>query len=140
MDLVSNHTSTQTVQFYTKNDGLDSNGPTSTAKSLIDRYGRIWFTMVDGIAIYDPEKVHENSIMPLVQIETISVDNKIVLDNTLYTNDKIDITLKPGTKRVVLTFTGLSFDSPERITFTYKLTNFEDEFCVPTTVRSMQVE
>jgi class 3 adenylate cyclase len=137
MDLVSNHTSTQTVQFYTKNDGLDSNGPTSTAKSLIDRYGRIWFTMVDGIAIYDPEKVHENSIMPLVQIETISVDNKIVLDNTLYTNDKIDITLKPGTKRVVLTFTGLSFDSPERITFTYKLTNFEDEFCVPTTVRSM---
>lgn len=137
MDLVSNHTSTQTVQFYTKNDGLDSNGPTSTAKSLIDRYGRIWFTMVDGIAIYDPEKVHENSIMPLVQIETISVDNKIVLDNTLYTNDKIDITLKPGTKRVVLTFTGLSFDSPERITFTYKLTNFEDDFCVPTTVRSM---
>lgn len=137
IDLASNHTSTQTVQFYTKNDGLDSNGPTSTAKSLIDRYGRIWFTMVDGIAIYDPEKVHENSIMPLVQIETISVDNKIVLDNTLYTNDKIDITLKPGTKRVVLTFTGLSFDSPERITFTYKLTNFEDDFCVPTTVRSM---
>lgn len=137
IDLASNHTSTQTVQFYTKNDGLDSNGPTSTAKSLIDRYGRIWFTMVDGIAIYDPEKVHENSIMPLVQIETISVDNKIVLDNTLYTNDKIDITLKPGTKRIVLNFTGLSFDSPERITFTYKLTNFEDDFCVPTTGRSM---
>ena len=137
IDLASNHTATQTVQFYTKNDGLDSNGPTSTAKSLIDRYGRIWFTMVDGIAIYDPEQVHENSIMPLVQIETISVDNKIVLDNTLYTNDTSDITLKPGTKRVVLTFTGLSFDAPERINFTYKLTNFEDEFCQPTSVRSM---
>ena len=137
IDLAVRNTNKQSVQFYTKNDGLDSNGPTSTAKSIIDRYGRIWFAMVDGIAIYDPEKVHENPIMPLVQIETVVVDNKVVLDNTLYTNDAVDITLKPGTKRVVLNFTGLSFDAPERITFTYKLTGFEDEFCSPTNVRSM---
>ena len=137
LDLAKNKGTSQAVKFYTKNDGLDSNGPTSTAKSMIDRYGRIWFTMVDGIAIYDPGKVQENPIMPLVQIETITVDNVVVLDNTLYTSKTSDILLKPGTKRVVITFTGLSFDAPERISFTYKLTNFEDEFCMPTSTRSM---
>lgn len=125
------------VKFYSKNDGLDSNGPTSTAKSMIDRHGRIWFTMVDGIAIFDPVKTHENKVLPLVQIETISVDNVILMNNTLYTSNVNSITLKPGTKRVVITYTGLSFDSPERIMFTHKLTNFEDKFCTPTTERSM---
>ena len=125
------------VKFYNKNDGLDSNGPTSTAKNLVDRYGRLWIAMVDGIAIYDPVKVTENPIMPLVQIETVTVDNNIVLDNRLYPSDTISITLKPGTKRVDISYSGLSFDAPERLTFTHKLTNFEDDFCPPTTLRSM---
>lgn len=137
IDVASGKTNKINVKFYNKNDGLDSNGPTSTAKSMIDKHGRIWFTMVDGIAIFDPIKIRENPIMPLVQIETISVDNVTLLDNTLFTNENVPITLKPGTKRVVITYTGLSFDSPERLTFTHKLTNFEDEFCTPTIARTM---
>ncbi|MCR4954034.1 MAG: hypothetical protein K6A43_08160, partial [Treponema sp.] len=137
LSVASGKEKTIDTKFYSKNDGLDSNGPTSTAKSMIDKHGRIWFTMVDGIAIFDPIKVHENPVLPLVQIETISVDNSILMDNTLYSGDISSITLKPGTKRVVITYTGLSFDSPERIMFTHKLTNFEDDFCKPTRERSM---
>ena len=137
LEVASGKSKKLTAKFYNKNDGLDSNGPTSTAKSIIDRHGRIWFTMVDGIAIFDPVKVHENPVLPLVQIETISVDNVLLMDNTLYTSDISSITLKPGTKRVVITYTGLSFDSPERILFTHKLTNFEDDFSTPTTARAM---
>lgn len=125
------------VKFYSRNDGLDSDGPTSTAKSIVDRYGRIWFTMVDGFAIYDPVKVTENPVMPLVQIETIVVDNIVILDNRLYPHDEDTITLNPGTKRVVITYSGISFDAPERITFTHKLTGFEDEFSAPSTERNM---
>ena len=137
LDVSSGKKKKTSVKFYNKNDGLDSDGPTSTAKSMIDRYGRVWFAMVDGIAIYDPVKVKENPVTPLVQIEKIIVDNNVIVDNTLYQNKTDSITLDPGTKRVDITYTGLSFDSPERLTFTHMLTNFEKEFTPPTTARTM---
>ncbi len=137
LDAAEGHLSTINVKFYNRNDGLVSDGPTSTAKSFVDKYGRIWFAMVDGVAIYDPVKVIENPFMPLVQIETVLIDNVTVLDNRLYPHETDTITLQPGTKRVVINYSGISFDSPERLTFTHKLTGFEDEFCAPTTERSM---
>jgi ligand-binding sensor domain-containing protein len=137
LDVASGKIKQASVKFYNKNDGLDSDGPTSTAKSMIDRYGRVWFAMVDGIAIYDPVKVKENPVTPLVQIEKVTVDNTVIVDNTLYQNKTDSITLAPGTKRVDITYTGISFDSPERIMFTHMLTNFEKEFSPPTPARTM---
>ncbi len=125
------------VKFFNKNDGLDSSGPTSTAKSLVDRYGRLWITMVDGFAVYDPQKISENPIMPLVQIEKVTVDNQVIVDNTLYPTAQKEIILKAGTKRVDIAYSGISFEAPERIKFTHRLTNFEQEFCFPTSDRSM---
>ena len=126
-----------TVKFYSKNDGLDSDGPTSTAKSIVDRKGRVWFAMVDGLAIYDPVSIFENTIMPLVQVESVVVDNNIVVDNKLYQKENGTIMLKPGTKRVDISYTGLSFDAPERIKFTHKLSNFENDFSPPSATRTM---
>ena len=116
---------TFSVKFYNKNDGLDSEGTTSTALSICDHYGRLWFTMIDGFAVYDPVKVHENPIMPLVCIESI------IVDSVEYANPSSVIELKPGTKRVDVKFTGLSFDAPERIQFIHRLTGFEDDFSEP---------
>ncbi|MCR4900434.1 MAG: hypothetical protein K5907_06435 [Treponema sp.] len=113
------------TKYYSKNDGLDSDGPTSTALSLVDKTGRLWFTMVDGIAIYDPLKVNQNNISPLIQIESILVDNV-----EYKTNDELFI-LKPGTKRIDIKFTGLSFDAPERILFSHMLTNFDADYSAP---------
>ncbi len=137
LDLLAEKRTRINVKFYNRNDGLDSDGPTSTAKSLVDRFGRLWITMVDGFAIYDPQKISENPIMPLVQIEKVTVDNKVILDNTLYASDNISVILKPGTKRVDVQYSGISFDAPERIKFTHKLTNFVDDFCSPTAARTM---
>ena len=113
------------IKFYNQNDGLESGGPNSTAKSICDKHGRIWFTMVDGIAVYDPIKIRENPIMPLVHIESVTVDN---IENVEI--DK-EIILHPGTKRVDIKYTGISFDAPERIQFTHMLTNFENTFSTP---------
>ncbi len=117
------------VQFYNRNDGLDSDGPTSTALSICDKHNRLWFTMVDGIAVYDPIKVRENPIMPLVHIESVQIDN---MESR---NVRGEIILKPGTKRIDIKYTGISFDAPERICFTHKLTNFEDDFSPASTGR-----
>ena len=137
LDTITGRTSKTEVKFYGKNDGLDSDGPTSTAKSILDRFGRIWFAMVDGIAIYDPGMMTESHTTPLVQIEKVIVDNSVILDNTLYQHGTDSVILSPGTKRVDITFTGISFDSPERITFTHRLTNFENNFSSPSSSRTM---
>lgn len=118
-------TRTVNTKYYSKNDGLDSDGPTSTALSIVDSSGRLWFTMVDGIAIYDPQKVKETSVTPLIQIESILVDN------VEYKASDEMFVLKPGTKRIDFKFTGLSFDAPERIMFSHMLTNFDEQYSLP---------
>ena len=116
---------TVNAKYYSKNDGLDSDGPTSTALSIVDRKGRLWFTMVDGIAIYDPQKVKEADVTPMIHIESILVDNI-----EYKVKDEMFV-LRPGTKRIDIKFTGLSFDAPERIMFSHMLTNFDDHYSMP---------
>ena len=113
------------AKYFGKNDGLDSDGPSSTARSIVDSNGRLWFTMVDGIAIYDPSRSQIKAIRPLVHVETITVDS------VEYKNTGEVIYLKPGTKRIDIKFTGISFDAPERIMFSHMLTSFEDSFTAP---------
>ena len=120
-----------TVKYYGKNDGLDSSGPTSTATSVCDRVGRIWLAMVDGYAVYDPTKIRLNPVLPLVCIEGITIDS------VEHKNTDDTIELKPGTKRIEIKYTGLSFDAPDRIKFTHRLTGFEDDFSEASSLRSI---
>ena len=116
---------TVNTKYFGKNDGLDSDGPSSTARSIVDSKGRLWFTMVDGIAIYDPANTQEKSVPPLVHVETITVDS------VEHKNTGDTIYLKPGTKRIDIKFTGISFDAPERLMFSHMLTSFETEYTSP---------
>ena len=124
-NLLSGKQRTVNTKYFGKDDGLDSDGPSSTARSIVDSNGRLWFTMVDGIAIYDPAKTQENAVPPLVHVETITVDS------VEYKNTGDMIYLKPGTKRIDIKFTGISFDAPERIMFSHMLTSFEQEYTSP---------
>ena len=87
--------------------------------------------MVDGFAVYDQTKVRINPVLPLVCIETIKVDS------VEYKNTDDVIELKPGTKRVEIKYTGLSFDAPDRIKFTHRLSNFEDDFSEASSLRTI---
>ena len=124
-NLLSGKQRTVNTKYFGKDDGLDSDGPSSTARSIVDSNGRLWFTMVDGIAIYDPAKTQENAVPPLVHVETITIDS------VEYKNTGDMIYLKPGTKRIDIKFTGISFDAPERIMFSHMLTSFEQEYTSP---------
>ena len=117
-------------KFYNKNDGLRSGGVTSTSLSMCDSLGRIWFTLIDGFAIYDPLKTKSNKIPPLVHIEDVIVDGV-----SFPTNEKI--ILPPGTKRVEIKYTGLSFVSSEMVRFKYQLSPFETSLSNLTSLRSL---
>ncbi len=117
-------------KFYNKNDGLRSGGVTSTSLSMCDSLGRIWFTLIDGFAIYDPLKTKSNKIPPLVHIEDVIVDGV-----SFPINEKI--ILPPGTKRVEIKYTGLSFVSSEMVRFKYQLSPFETSLSNLTSLRSL---
>ena len=128
-ELFNDERQTLTTKYYNRNDGLDSDGATSTAKAIIDSKGRLWIPLVDGIAVYDPKKIRSSDVLPLVQIETITVDSVV------HNNTRDTIILKPGTKRIDIKYTGISFDAPERLIFSHMLTGFDTDYTQPSSER-----
>lgn len=119
------------AKFYSQNDGLRSDGTNSTALSMRDRNGRIWFTMVDGFAIYDPLKNQASGILPLVHVESI------VLDNVELGRKSNNFSIPAGARRLDFTYTGLSFVAPERIRFKHMLVGFDTDYSQPTQNRNV---
>lgn len=118
-------------KFFGQSDGLISGGVTSTSKSMKDSLGRIWFTLIDGFAIYDPLNDTANKTSPLIKIQEYTIDN----EKFEWRGEKI--ILNPGVKRIDIKYTGLSFVSSEQTQFKSKLTGFETDFTLWSTNRSV---
>lgn len=118
-------------KFFNQNDGLPSGGINSTSLSMIDSLGRLWFTLIDGYAVYDPVKVKSNRTLPLVHIEQIKIDDRVISPS-----EEV-IIIPAGTKRIDIKYTGLSFISSEMVRFKYQLTGFEDDFSSSTSSRNV---
>lgn len=119
------------ARFFNQNDGLRTAGVNSTSLSMCDSLGRIWFTLVDGFAVYDPVKVKSNVIEPLLHIESVRAG-----DSEIFPSDGI-YEIPAGTKRIDIKYTGLSFVAPERIHFRYKLDGFEKGYSEPVQDRTV---
>lgn len=119
------------AKFYNQNDGLRSDGANSTALSMRDSTGRIWFTMVDGFVVYDPLKNQAGGVQPLVHIESIVLDNKPLSARSS------KFVLPAGAKRLQIDYSGLSFVSPERVRFKHMLAGFDTDYCQPTQNRTV---
>ncbi len=110
------------AKYYGSSDGLNTGGITSTSVSTQDSLGRVWFTLIDGFAIYDPVKSGKNQIPPKIEIQEYSIDN-VKYD---YHGEKI--ILPPSAKRLSIKFTGLSFISSDQMRFCYRLGGFENNY------------
>lgn len=119
------------VKYYTQNDGLKSSGANSTALSMIDSHGRVWFTMTDGFALYDPLKIRNKNVMPLIQIQSVKVDE------TEYTRFEEPIIIPAGTKHVDIKYTGLSFIASEQNRFSHMMQGFDTKFSEYTSNRTV---
>lgn len=121
-DVINKRKKSVNVKFYNRLDGITSGGVTSTSLSMKDDLGRIWFTLIDGFTVFDPVRNASNSTAPEVKIQEIKVDS----EKKEIKNGKI--TLEPGTKRINIKYTGISFISAEQITFKYMLKGFENDY------------
>lgn len=109
------------VRHYNKSDGLFNNGVTSTALSIIDKKGKLCFTMAEGVSFYDPKQVNSISPPPAV-IEKIDTGTETIFP---FPNEKIVI--PASNKRITINYTGLTYISLERVFFRYQLIGFDTE-------------
>ena len=110
------------VRFYGDSDGLITNGVTSVSISAKDAFGRIWFTLTDGFAIYDARKAGSGGNAPKVEIQTYFIDNSV--------EDYFgsEIVMAPSARRISIKYTGLSYISADSMTFSFKLDGFDKEY------------
>jgi signal transduction histidine kinase/ligand-binding sensor domain-containing protein len=104
---------------YDDGDGLHSSPEVRGASPVIVLPdGRIWFITTEGLAGIDPADIRTNTIPPPAHVEQITVDDVDV-------NPPGPITLPPRTRRIEITYTGLSFTDPRKVTFRYRLVGFD---------------
>jgi len=93
--------------------------------------GRLWFPVLDAVAIVDPRHLVENRLAPPVQIE------QMIVDRTPYAIHP-GLILPPLTRDLRIDYTAFSLAAPERVRFRYKLEGYDREWSAPTGLRQAQ--
>jgi signal transduction histidine kinase/ligand-binding sensor domain-containing protein len=90
--------------------------------------GRLWFASGLSLQVTDPAHARRNSIPPPVHIETI------VADRTRYNATDV-VRLPPLTRDVEIDYVGLSFVTPQKVLFRYRLEGRDPTWQEPGTRR-----
>ena len=120
--LIEGKTDKLNVKYYGASDGLITSGVTSTSLSSKDSLGRVWFTLVDGFAIYDPLKSGKKNASPEATFQHYTIDDET------FEYKHNTIVLEPDSKRLSIKYTALSYFSPENLRFSYMLEGFENKY------------
>ncbi len=115
------------------NDGMPaeecSSGSCPTA--LKTQSGLLCFPTVKGLVVLDPSKPDTNSSPPLVHIEEILANNSLqtpLLQSRGTPSDEApaqSIVLAAGNRELEIHYTGISFAAPEKVSFRYRLEEFD---------------
>ena len=112
---------------YGKGDGL----PTTECSGGLQPAGcrtpdgRLWFTTSKGLVAVNPDEIIVNHLPPPVVIEELRVDGQPPEEMR---TDNSDLQIPPGRNRLEFRYTGLSFASPEKVRFKYRLDGLETEW------------
>ena len=94
--------------------------------------GSLWFATARGVAVLGPDYLQRgNYAAPPVVIEDIYVD-----DAGLPLQPRIE--LVPGTRKLEFRFAGLSYLTPQRLRYRYRLDGFDEDWVLTRAQRSAQ--
>ena len=93
--------------------------------------GRLWFPVLDAVAIVDPRHLPENRLAPPVQIEQLMVDRKPYAIHP-------GLMLPPLTRDLQIDYTAFSFAAPEQVRFRYKLEGYDGDWSATSSLRQAQ--
>ena len=85
------------------------------------RDGALWFSTIKGVIVLDPSRLDRRLAPPPVVIEEVTVNGQPEEPSRIES-------ILPGRKNLGFRYTGLSYYSPSRITFHYKLDGFENNW------------
>ena len=110
------------ARLYDEKDGMLSRECTGTSKVFTMESGEIWIPTSKGISVLDPGDIYLNKKVPPVYIKAIQVDGEAI------STESDNIILKAGSQKLSIDYTALSFYSPAKINFKYRLKGFEQEW------------
>lgn len=118
------NTQTNSFKNYTHRDGLQNNEFNGKA-GYKDQNGIFYFGGINGINIFDPEKISENPFVPKIYIESVELFNKPLLKNELFAD-----VLEFKSRENVLTFnfSAINYLNPEKCNYTYKMEGFDTDW------------
>lgn len=109
------------------------------------RDGRLLFATLKGVVSVQPQELTPNRLPPPVMIEEALVDGgpealarKTSPVGTVRGSSWEVLKLPPGKRQVELRYTGLSFASPDRVRFRYKLEGLDEDWVEAGTRRTAQ--
>ena len=115
---------------YGKSDGLPalecSGG--SQPSCWQGRDGRLWFTTVRGAVWVDPATLRVNRLPPPVHIEDVRVDGDSVFEKNAIPHPANQVRIAAGRHYVEFKFCALSFNSPDKVKFKWRLPGLEKDW------------
>jgi signal transduction histidine kinase/ligand-binding sensor domain-containing protein len=117
------------IREYGLGDGLLSTQGVRRHKSIaVDPSGGIWFSTNRGLSFVSPTFVEFVSAPPLVHLDAISVDGRLI-----HLGERIRV--RPPYQKITLSYSGLSLSFPTRVRFMYRLDGFDQSWTEPTPAR-----
>ncbi len=86
------------------------------------RDGRLWFSTDNGLVMVDPRHLATNQTPPPARLLQTLVNGKPVIPSNA------SLHLTPDERNIEIRYAGLSFVSPERVTFRYRLKGYEQNW------------
>lgn len=84
--------------------------------------GRLLFPTADGVGSVDARRVASR------QLEAVPIELERVLVDGVSMDPQGGLHVSPDTRRLAFTFTGLSYQAPERVRYRYRLVGFDPEW------------
>jgi PAS domain S-box-containing protein len=108
---------------YDSSDGMRKTECNSGSPgALRGRDGRLYFATIGGVAIVDPAHVPRNEVPPQVWNE------EVIVDGTPAHMVGNGLSVGPGSHRLEIHYTALSFMAPKKVAFRYRLKGFSDDW------------
>lgn len=84
--------------------------------------------------MFRPENIHDNPYLPKVYIESVELFNKPINRNELF---KDSLRFKSSENVLTFNFAALNYLNPEKVSYQYKLENFDKQWSPPSAKRSV---
>lgn len=113
-----------TIPYFTvdKSSGMNTEECTGATQSTKVSNGLVYVPTLGGIVVIDPKTFEQDKYLPKVTIRHMTAD-----DQSMNIFEE-DIICEPGTSRYRFDFSVLSYTSPDRNQFKYKLEGFDSDW------------